>query len=387
MITRRAILKVAVPIAGVAISSGWNYVSTKGIAEVARQEFRLEAQVRQAAIDLCNEAELKSEDLPVIVQAVQAVINIDGSIDPRELKVYRTIVSSLNVPQETLQAIEARVEINADTVETQLRTVKRVKLRKALVEFLKLAAAASGEIAPAELGLLNRFLPALDAKPDSNELQMLAARFKRKVHKGLKEQMGALGQKIGGLFGKKTSQVSVEPVVAVDTSLSQAELQERLKLLHTEGLLTDDEFEIKGRELSARFAVPSPTLSAVSSVDNILLALIRLQTLINLVKADGTIDKTEIEFLKELAPAVAFNAEQTADLQSRFAAKSLLGVDFSPYQNYRRESLNLVLDLVTMAKRDEKIHPAEKMYIKTVAEQLSLPKEDVEELLNDQSAA
>ena len=158
MITRKAILKVAVPVAGVAISSGWNYISTKNMAEVGRQEFKLEARARQAAIDLCNEAKLKSEDLPMIVQAVQAVINIDGSIDPRELKVYQAIVQCLNVPDEALQEIEARVEINADTVEKQLRAIKRVKLRKALAELLKLATAASGIIAPAELDLLNRFL-------------------------------------------------------------------------------------------------------------------------------------------------------------------------------------------------------------------------------------
>ena len=160
-------MKVAVPVAGVAISSGWNYVSTKNMAEVGRQEFKLEAQAQQAAVDLCNTAKLTSKDLPIIVQAVQAVINIDGSIDPRELKVYQAIVKCLNVPIEALQGIEARVEINADTVEKKLRTLKRDKLRKALAELLKLAAAASRTIAPAELDLLNRFLPALDAKLES----------------------------------------------------------------------------------------------------------------------------------------------------------------------------------------------------------------------------
>ena len=172
MITRKAILKVVVPVAGVAISSGWNYVSTKNMAEAGWQEFKLEARAQQAAVDLCNEAKLKSKDLPIIVQAVQAVINIDGSIDPRELKVYQAIVKCLNVPIEALQEIEARVEINADTVENQLHDVKRVKLRKALAELLKLATAASGTIAPAELDLLNRFLPALDEKLDLDELKI-----------------------------------------------------------------------------------------------------------------------------------------------------------------------------------------------------------------------
>lgn len=389
-ITRKAILKVAVPVAGVVIASGWNYVSTKGIAEVGRQEFKLEAQAQQAAIDLCNEAELNSEDLPIIVQAVQAVINIDGSIDPRELKVYQAIVKCLHVPIETLQEIEARVEINADTVEKQLRALNRVKLRMALAEFLKLATAASGTIDPSELDLLNRFLPALDAKLDLGELQAQASRFKRKEKKGLREQAGILGHKISGLFGKKASQVSSEPepvssgVAATSTigaSLGQVELLERLNLLHAEGLLTDNELEIKKQELSARFTVSTlPT----STVDDISFALIHLQTLINLMKVDGVTDNAEIEFLKELLPAVNFNAEQTSDIQSRFAAKNLVGIDFSPYQNHPDEALNLILDLVNMSKQDGKVQPTEKMYIKKVAEQLGLSQHDVEELLNNQ---
>jgi uncharacterized tellurite resistance protein B-like protein len=391
MITRKGILKVVVPGAGVAISSGWNYVSTKGIAEAGRQEFRLEAQAQQAAVDLCNEAEFKSKDLPIIVQAVQAVIIIDGSIDPRELKVYQAIVKCLNVPNEILQEIEARVEINADTVEKQLRAVKRVKLRKALAELLKLAAAASGTIAPAELDLLNRFLPALNAKLDLNELQAQASRFKRKEQKGLREQAGILGHKIRGLFGKKAPQLSSEPepissgVAATSTigaSLGQAELLERLNLLHAEDLLTDDELEIKKQELSEQFTVSTlPT----STADDTTLALIHLQTQINLMKVDGVTDKAEIEFQYELLPAVKFNAEQTSDLQSRFAAKNLVEIDFSPYQNHPDEALNLILDLVNMSKQDGKVEPTEKMYIKKVAEQLSLSQNDVEELLNDQS--
>ncbi|PKO16849.1 MAG: hypothetical protein CVU39_06430 [Chloroflexi bacterium HGW-Chloroflexi-10] len=393
LITRKAILKVAVPVAGVAISSGWNYVSTKNMAETGRQEFKLEARARQEAVDLCNEAKLTFEDLPIIVQAVQAVINIDGSIDPRELKVYQAIVKCLNVPNEALQEIEARVEINATTVEKQLRALKRVKLRKTLAELLKLATAASGTIDPAELDLLNRFLPALDAKLDLDELQAQASRYKRKEQKGFREQAGRLGHKISGLFGKKASHVSSEPdpvfsvaaaTSTIGASLGQAELLDRLNLLHTEGLLTDDELEIKKQELSVRFTVSTlPT----STADDISLAFIHLQALINLMKADGVRDNAEIEFLKELTLAGKFNAEQTLDIESRLAAKNLVGIDFSPYQNHPDEALNLILDLVSMSKQDGKLQATEKMYIKKVAEQLSLSKNDVEELLNDQSTA
>ena len=393
MITRKAILKVAVPVAGVAISSGWNYISTKNMAEVGLQEFKIEARAQQAAFDLCKEVELTPKDLPIIAQSLQTIINIDGSIDPRELKVYQAIVKCLNIPIEILQEIEARVEINTDAVEKQLRAVKRVKLRKTLAEFLKLATIASGTIAPAELDMLNRFLPALDVKFDLEELQGRASQFKRKEQKGLREQADILGQKISGLFSKKSLQVSSRPepaskavaaTLSTGISLGQAELLERLNLLHAEGLLTDDELEIKKQELSARFTVST---TPTSTANELSLALIHLQTLINLLKVDGITDKTEIEFLKELMSATKFNAEQTLDLDNRLAAKKLVAIDFSVYQNHPDEALNLILDLVSMSKHDGKVQPTEKMYIKKVTEQLGLSQNDVEELLNDQATA
>lgn len=389
MITRKAILKVTVPVAGIAISSGWNYLSTKGIADVGRQEFRLDAQSQQAAIDQCSKANLTSKDLPIIVQAVQAIINIDGSIDPRELKVYQAIVRCLNVPKEYLQEIESRVEINADTVEKQLRTIKDDKLRKALAEMLKLAASASGKIAPEELNLLNRFLPALDTKLNLNALQSQASQFSRKEQTGLREHAGMLGHNIGGLFKKKASKISKSepvsndlietPVVAV--TLDEAELIKRLNLLHAEGLLTDDELEIKKLELSARFEVSTVSNSDTNYTP---LNLIHLQTLINLMKVDGVTDRTEVDFFEVLMSEMEFSAEQISDLQSRISARSLVGIDFSPYQNHPEEALNLMLDLVNMARQDGKIQSAEKMYIKRVAEQLSLSQNDINNLLNDQ---
>ncbi len=105
------------------------------------------------------------------------------------------------------------------------------------------------------------------------------------------------------------------------------------------------------------------------------------------MKVDGVTDKAEIEFLKELMSAVKFNDEQTSGLQSRLAAKNLVGIDFSRYQNHPDEALNLILDLVNLSKQDGKVQPTEKMYIKKVAEQLSLSQNDVNELLNDQSTA
>jgi len=380
MITRRAIVKTIVPVAGVVIASSWNYLSTKGITEIARQEFRLEAQARQAAYDICDQSELKPDDLPVIVQAVQAIINIDGTLDPRELEVYRAIVSRLNIPTEALQEVESRVEINADAVEKQLRSAKRVKLRRALAEFMKLAVAADGEIGPKETELLKRFLPAPKEKFDAGEIQARAAQFKRRDVKGLKEQASALGKRIGGWLAKKP-QLSQKSEIPPAVSNDEAALLERLTLLHAEGLLTDEELEAKKQEVAARFAAPTITVNTETPTDVTALELIRLHALINLMKADGTVDTAESDFVNEIIAVANLNDDQRRDLETRLTAKTLMAVDFASLRDRPEEALSLIMDLVTLAQRDNKLHPAEKIYIKKTAEQLSLPKEEIEELL------
>jgi uncharacterized tellurite resistance protein B-like protein len=380
LITRKAILKTIVPVAGVAIASGWNYVSTKGIAEIARQEFRLEALARQNALDLCGQAELKPDDLPLLVQAIQAVINIDGSLDPREVKVYQAIVAYFNVPREILQDIESRVDINSDEVETQLRAVKRVTLRRALAGFLKLAAAASGDINPKEAELLQRFLPALGETFDAKALEAQAMRYKRAEHKAFTQQVGALSKKIGGFFTKKPmlATTPAETNNVLPSPIAESELLERLKLLHAEGLLTNEELAAKQQELAVRAVASSPAIPA--QVGNALV-IVRLQVLANLMKADGTVDPTEDEFLQELIAGAELSDAHKADLQKHIAAKGLQSTDFAPLQNNPEEALSLMLDLVTMAQRDGRVHPGEKIYLKQVARQLGVPKEDVEELL------
>lgn len=229
-ITRTAILKGLVPGAGIAISSSWNYISTKKIAKIGREEFRLEALARQAAVDLCTEAEFLSADLPIIVQALQAVIIADGSLDPCEIKVYQAVVKCLNVPVKVLQEIEDRVDINTDAVEKQLRFIKRNKLRNTMVDLIKLVASASGSITSNELDLLNRFLPALGAKVDLKELQEQASRYKRKEYNKLKDQASELGHKFSGIFRKKESKVSSEPG-PVSTDVTAASITDKEEVI------------------------------------------------------------------------------------------------------------------------------------------------------------
>jgi len=157
-------------------------------------------------------------------------------------------------------------------------------------------------------------------------------------------------------------------------------LLERLILLHAEGLLTDEELEAKKQELAARFATPI-TVNAEVPTDVTALKMIRLHALINLMKADGTVDTAESDFVNELIVVANLNDDQRRDLETRLTAKTLMAVDFAPLRGRPEEALSLIMDLVALAQKDNKLHPAEKIYIKKTAEQLGLPKEEIEELL------
>jgi len=70
-ITQRAILRTAVPIIGIGISSGWNYLSTRSIAKLAKAKFRakgvMSEELQRLSVDLHSIDELTGS-VPSVVK-------------------------------------------------------------------------------------------------------------------------------------------------------------------------------------------------------------------------------------------------------------------------------------------------------------------------------
>lgn len=265
-ITQKAILRTAVPVVGVVVSSSWNYVSTSGIASSARHELRARAILRDAVRDLAVLLEAAAEeDSVTVLEALLALAMADGTFQAHEQEVYNRVVAVLRPSRATLEALERRVEIDPARIEARLGTLSTEAVRRALAETLMLVAVSDGTVGDAEVALLSRWLPALGAAMQQRELEQRAAHFRR--NKTFSEQatagVGAAASKVGGvlgsLFGGKKAAPAADAASSGPEAVgpAEAESEEEKKLegalarlkkladLHREGILTDAEFESK----------------------------------------------------------------------------------------------------------------------------------------------
>lgn len=408
-ITQKAILKAAVPVVGVAISSGWNYVSTKQIAAIARREVRLSALTRDAARRILAGHHIMPEAVPTLAQALMAVITADGKLDPREQDVYKFAMQSLNLTQAAIDEIESQASLDTGEIEKRLRAIASDDLRQGIAEVCQLAAVVSGDVAPAESDMVQRFVTALGIAFDPAKLLAQAAYFKRgetkleqasqaiqqsaaKTGQGLVSAGKALGSATAGLFRRKTAGVEsggTSPSAEATSSVpNPEEALRRLTVLHSSDLITDQEFEAQKDELQAAAspvadspAGMSPAAPGASASEAHKLELSRLQALISLARVDGHVDEAEKELIEAFISGAALSDSDKGVLRSQLSGTEKPAPDFAHFQGQIEAAIGLVMDLIAVASINQKLHPAEKMYIRQVGDQLGLAKADVDEML------
>lgn len=270
MITQKAILRTAVPVVGVGISSGWNYLSTSQIASVARHEIRSQGRLRDAACELAPQLRGSEDNTRLVLESILCVGSADGKFDDHEQQVFRSMVQHLDARPELLAAIESRVDVNPDSVAERLGLPHGDDFRVALAKLLVLVAASDGTIAPVEAELLRRYLAALKQSFDLVAAEAEAASFRRGAtftdtatqaasstvawaSRGVSSSFRTLS----GLFGKAKQPVeptSVEPeTVPAEELRAQGAMDrlQRLGALHAQGLISNEEFNTKRADIIA----------------------------------------------------------------------------------------------------------------------------------------
>jgi uncharacterized tellurite resistance protein B-like protein len=455
-ITQKAILKAAVPLVGIGMSSVWNYAATYRIAAIAKSEVRLGALARDTARDIVLTSALSARDANLVYPALVAILLADGRLEPCEKEVYKYILMTLEIPPGVLETVENRVEADLATIEAELRAVPSPAIRHGIAELCRLGAAVRGEIAPEQNAVLARLLAALGEPYDHIALQTLTARYKRKdtlmeqasqaVQQGASQAFQTIssagmsaGAMAAALLKKKpaedekdtlmeqayqavqhgTSQafqtissaaMSVSAVAAdllkkkpaasaaapTDGLADYAEAVQRLTLLKESGLLNEDEIQAERQELLRAAGAASGSLDEPSAglvpakadmpvgaptEPSIDFELSGLKLLINLAKMDGKIDDSERELLDQLISMAEIGEAEKLDLWHRLATPGTQHVDLSPYTGRFDKGISLIVRLVELANINGVLHPAERLYIKKIAEQLQLPKDDVEAML------
>lgn len=111
------------------------------------------------------------------------------------------------------------------------------------------------------------------------------------------------------------------------------------------------------------------------------LNLLKFNSYVNLIKVDGKIAAEELDvFEKELNQSI-LSEKLKLDLINRLHSKENLNVDYSNFKNNIVDSLELITNLIKLAKIDNEFHILEKMFIKNVGIQIGFSVEELEELM------
>lgn len=127
---------------------------------------------------------------------------------------------------------------------------------------MQLIAIADGEVVDTEIQLLRRYMAALHHDFDLEQLPAQAKHFQLPASWAQQagESMSAFGTSVNatitGWFGRRASLAAKQPtaVPPAETAESDGPLEQirKLAVLHTDGILSDIEFQAKKQELLAR---------------------------------------------------------------------------------------------------------------------------------------
>lgn len=103
--------------------------------------------------------------------------------------------------------------------------------------------------------------------------------------------------------------------------------------------------------------------------------------LANLVKADRHISEHELDHVEEVLASYGTSHAAAARVRAEMSSRKATEVDLSGFTQVPDEAIALMVDLVSLAKRDGQIRPSERAYIQQVGRQIGYGDEDVAALL------
>lgn len=127
-------------------------------------------------------------------------------------------------------------------------------------------------------------------------------------------------------------------------------------------------------------AVPTATIIH-ESTPGISSDLPKVQTLVNLMKVDGTIKAEEREYAQTIIGNSDLMESEKADLIQAMDRNGKIVVDYSAFANSPDDAIGLLVDMVTLAKRDGTFHITEKMFVKQVGKLLGFSENDIDETM------
>jgi tellurite resistance protein len=260
-ILQRTIIKYAVPVASAAVGSGYNYLTTKSVGQIAKLHFKNRGKVTdelRAVISRQNSYDL------AVPAAAMFMAQVDGSVSPKEKELYRAMLSRMSF-EEHIPADFQRLVNDEQSILDAVSQIEDVEVRKVLIELLTLMAIYDGILADEEREFLMNAAERLRVPLDIEQVEKRTKEYQVIVEKNVLEKtagaiggaavtaIGTAGQaanKLKDAFGKvmkrQDNKSSISPAPAPDDPMERLK---KLKQMLEAELITQGEFDTKKAEI------------------------------------------------------------------------------------------------------------------------------------------
>ena len=118
-----------------------------------------------------------------------------------------------------------------------------------------------------------------------------------------------------------------------------------------------------------------------SSTSTISPDLPKVQTLLNIMKVDGTIKAEEREYMETIIGNADLSEIEKADLMQAIDKSGKFVVDYSAFANSPDDAIGLLVGMVALAKRDSTFHVTERLFVKQVGKLMGFSETDIDEIM------
>lgn len=126
--------------------------------------------------------------------------------------------------------------------------------------------------------------------------------------------------------------------------------------------------------------VPTVTINRASTL-GISPDLSKVQTLVNLMKVDGTIKVEEREYMQTIIDNADLTESERAELTQVIDKGGKCAVVYEAFASSPDDAIGLLVDMISLAKRDGTFHITEKMFIKQVGKLIGFSDNEIDETI------
>jgi tellurite resistance protein len=259
-ILQRDIVKYAVPVVSIAVGSGYNYIATKSVGEIAKIHFKNRGKVTDELRAAISKQYIYDLAIPA---AAMFMAQVDGSVSSKEKELYRAMLSRMSFEEHT-PADFNRLVSDEQNVLDAVSQIEDAELRKVLIELLTLMAVYDGTLTNEEREFLTSAAERLDVALDIEQVEKRVKEYQVIIEKNLLERtagaiggaavaaIGTAGQAANRLKDALGKAVKRQDSGKSSSTSTQVDPEERLKKLiqmFEAGLITQGEFDTKKAEI------------------------------------------------------------------------------------------------------------------------------------------